>query len=182
MVKGKLEAVLFVSGKSMAIKSLAKLVEATEEEVQAAIKQLQLERNVESSGIHLLEHDGHVQFVTNPGFATLVANLVKDEFSDELTRPQLETLSIILYRGPITKPEIEQIRGVNCSLILRNLLIRGLISEEEHAEKLQMVYSATTDFLRHLGVSGVTEIPEYDRFHTDERISKLIEESTQGTL
>lgn len=173
---------MFISGKPMTIKSLAKLVEATEDEAAAAIAQMKLERNVEGSGIHLLDHEGSVQFVTNPALSTLVTKLVKEEFSEELTRPQLETLSIILYRGPITKPEIEQIRGVNCSLILRNLLIRGLVNEEENAEKLQMVYRATPDFIRHLGIASVTEIPEYDRFHIDERISKLIEESTQGTL
>jgi segregation and condensation protein B len=97
----------------------------------------------------------------------------------ELTRPQLETLTIIAYRGPITKPEIEQIRGINCSLIIRNLLMRGLVEEAESAEKLQPVYSVSGDFVRHLGLHAIGELPEYASFHENEKMTQMLSELEQ---
>ena len=94
----------------------------------------------------------------------------------ELTRPSIETLTIIAYRGPITKPEIEQIRGVNCSLILRNLLMRGLVEESESVERLQPVYAISADFLRHLGLHAISDLPDYATLHGDEKISQLLRE------
>lgn len=178
MLNAQLEAVLFASGKPVSLKALAKLVGGSTEEVTVALEELTREKNVDTSGIHVLEHEGMIQLVSNPAFADAVGQLVKDEFTGELTRPQLETLSIICYRGPVTKPEIEQIRGVNCSLIIRNLLIRGLIEEREDTARLQPVYTSTPEFLRHLGLTDMRTLPEYERFHADEQIAKLLAEST----
>jgi segregation and condensation protein B len=104
----------------------------------------------------------------------VVRGFVKEDVSGELTRPSLETLTIIAYRGPVTKPEIEQIRGVNCSLILRNLLMRGLVEEREEASRLQPMYTVSSDFLRHLGLSSLSELPSYGEFHGNERIDKML--------
>ena len=177
MLQAKVEAILFASGKPVSLKSLANVLEVKVSEVGEVIAALQKEKNSKDSRVHLISHEGSVQLATNPVFGELISGLVKDEFAGELTRPQLETLSIICYRAPVTKPEIEQIRGVNCSLIIRNLLIRGLVEEKEDATRLQSVYSVTTDFVRHLGLHKLTELPEYERFHADERIAKLIEEA-----
>ena len=130
MLKAKIEAILFASGKPVSLKSLAKVLVVKADELEAAIVEIK-KKNIDDSGIQLIDHDGSLQLVTNPAFGELIGSLVKDEFAGELTRPQLETLSIICYRGPVTKPEIEQIRGVNCSLIIRNLLIRGLVEEKK---------------------------------------------------
>ena len=177
MTKAEVEAIIFASGKPVAVKAIARVLNGSVEDVKTFVETLKSECNTETSGVHLLEHEGQVQFVTNPAHGALIASLVKDEFAGELTRPQLETLSVICYRGPVTKPEIEQIRGVNCSVIIRNLLIRGLVEEKEDATRLQSVYTVSTDFVRHLGVSTLVELPDYERFHTDERIAKLIEEA-----
>lgn len=177
MTKAEVEAIIFASGKPVAVKAIARVLNGSVEEVQSLVDVLKNECNIEASGVHLLEHEGQVQFVTNPVYGALIAGLVKDEFAGDLTRPQLETLSVICYRGPVTKPEIEQIRGVNCSVIIRNLLIRGLVEEKEDAERLQPVYTVSMDFVRHLGVAGLSELPDFERFHTDERIAKLIEEA-----
>ncbi len=178
MLKAKIEAILFASGKPVSLKSLAKVLVVKADELEAAIVEIKKEKNIDDSGIQLIDHDGSLQLVTNPAFGELIGSLVKDEFAGELTRPQLETLSIICYRGPVTKPEIEQIRGVNCSLIIRNLLIRGLVEEKEDSVRLQPVYIATPDFVRHLGVHTLADLPEYEHFHADERIAKLIETAT----
>lgn len=177
MLKAKVEAILFASGKPVSLRSLAKILEVKPEDLLPIVEELKKEKNVDTSGVHIIDHEGSLQLVTSPLHAALVASLVKDEFGGELTRPQLETLSIICYRSPITKPEIEQIRGVNCSLIIRNLLIRGLIEEKDDAARLQSVYNVTTDFVRHLGVHALTELPDYEHYHADERIAKLIEEA-----
>ncbi len=101
---------------------------------------------------------------------------MKKEASGPLTRPSLETLAVIAYRGPVTKPEIEQIRGVNCAIILRNLLIRGLIEEREDTTRLQNVYTVSVDFLRELGLHNLDELPKYPDFHDNEKIQQLLSE------
>ncbi len=110
-----------------------------------------------------------------PSFADVLGSMTKEETESELTRPQLETLTIIAYRGPITKPEIEHIRGVNCSIILRNLLMRGLIIEKEDKVKLQPVYTIASELLRKLGVHGVEELPDYEDLHKNAKIGQLLD-------
>ena len=108
--------------------------------------------------------------------------MVKEEVYSELTQPQLEALTIIAYRGPITKLELETIRGVNCSLILRNLLVRGLIEEKDDAVKLQPVYSVSLEMLRHLGIHGVSELPDFENFHNNVQIDQMIQELSGGSV
>ncbi len=119
--------------------------------------------------------------MSHPDHAELVASFLKDETSGELTRPALETLSIIAYRQPITKPELEQIRGVNCSLILRNLLLRGLIEDKEDSKRMQTVYRVTMDFVRLLGLSSMDQLPDYQSLrehpHIDDVLGSLEEKN-----
>ena len=98
----------------------------------------------------------------------------KEEVSGELTKPSLETLTIVAYRGPVTKAELEQIRGVNCSLILRNLLIRGLIEGSFDKVKATTVYDVTHDFVRFLGLAEVEELPDYAKLHNHETLLALL--------
>ncbi len=179
-----LEACLFVSTKPVALTALAKLLAVSREEVAAAVAQLAKERNVLTSGIHVLQIDDTVQLVSNPASADWVAKLAKEDMAPELTRPSLEALTIIAYRGPVTKPEIEAIRGVNCSLILRNLLMRGLIEERDDTQRLQPVYSLSAETLRLLGLHSKDELPDYATLHANAHINKLLAAvmSEPGTL
>ena len=183
MVTATIEAVLFAAAKPLSTAELSKHLGISKEVVLEALEQITKERNVETSGIHLVEHNEKVQLVSNPALGEDVSKFLKKEASGPLTRPSLETLTIIAYRGPITKPEIEMIRGVNCSLILRNLLIRGYIDEKEDRERLQSVYALSMDFVRKLGISKVSDLPEYESFVNNEKISELLaqpmEEETQ---
>ncbi len=172
------EAILFAAAKPIAVSALAKTLQVSVEDIRATIDELRARYHQKDSGIHLVDHDGKVQLVTNPDLQESVAAFVKQELEGELTRPQLETLTIIAYRGPVTKPEIEQIRGINCSLILRNLLLRGLIDERDDAERLQGVYTLSMDIVRHLGLHKVTELPEYKDLHAHEKIQELLSESS----
>lgn len=173
-LQGKIEAVLFVSTKALGIKALAKIAGASETDVRAAVEALVKTRNQSTAGVHILVHEDEVQLVTNPAYADAVAVLAKTEMDPELTRPSLETLTIIAYRGPVTKPEIEAIRGVNCSLILRNLLLRGLIDEHDDAVKMQPVYSLSSDALRFFGAHSVAELPDYEALHANAKIEQLL--------
>lgn len=172
----QLESILFASPRPLSRSALRKVLNMSEQELSEAIAIVRARRNSIASGIHLLEEDNRLQFVTNPDCAEVVQSFVKQDVFGELTRPSLETLTIIAYRGPITKPEIEQIRGVNCSLILRNLLLRGLINEEENKEQLQMQYTVSVDFLRHLGLHNVGELPDYVSLHSSEIIASVLQD------
>ncbi len=173
MLTTKLEAILFAIAKPVTVKQLAKQLAIAEEVVMEAVDVLKQQRNVDDSGVHLIEQEGKIQLVSNPRCASDVLLFLKQEASGPLTRPSVEALTIIAYRGPITKPEIEQIRGVNCSLILRNLLIRGLVEERDDVERLQPVYTISIDFMKTLGLDSVTALPDYALFHNNKQIDEL---------
>jgi len=136
-------------------------------------------------GRHALEHlrgdveDGHRRgerpvVREYPAVAHVAKDFIKSEQSGELTKPSLETLTIVAYRGPITKAELEQIRGVNCSLIIRNLLIRGLIVGDEEVGNGQIYYRVTVDFLKYLGLNFAAELPDYARLHSAENLESIL--------
>jgi segregation and condensation protein B len=174
MVTTTIEAVLFAAAKPLSVKQLAKHLELSEEVVKEAVEDIKKRFNRETAGIHVMENGGKVQLVTNAQTAEDVAKFLKKESSGPLTRPSLETLTIVAYRGPITKPEIEVIRGVNCSLILRNLLIRGYITETQDKQRLQPVYTVSNEFLQALGTNQLDDLPDYETFRNNEKINELL--------
>ncbi len=169
-----IESLLFVSPKPLSIKKLAELIQQPAAAVEEALKVLQATYSGRDGGILLAQNGMEYQFLTAPAQAPLVQAFLKDDATGDLTRPSLETLTIIAYRGPVTKAEIEQIRGVNCSLILRNLLIRGLVSTEEDQKTLLPSYRVTMDFLRFLGVGSVEQLPDYERLRADRALLELL--------
>ena len=171
---GQVESLLLVAGKPLPFAALAKLLGCETDAIRAAVTELEERFNSKESGIHVMVNDGKVQFITNPEHKKLIAEFIKDETTGELTKPSIETLTIIAYRQPVTKQELEQIRGVNCSLILRNLLIRGLVETHEARGGLAVTYSVTMDFLRFLGVHSVEELPEYERLHNHENLKQAL--------
>jgi segregation and condensation protein B len=171
----QIESILFVASKPLKIRQIAKAVQKKELEVKETLIALQTKYNIESSGVHILsEHDTY-QMGTNAVNSDLVDMFIKDEVSGELTKAQLETLTVVAYRCPITRPELEQIRGVNCSVILRNLIMRGLVEEGESEDKILPVYNFTVEALRHLGIKSVAELPDYDQLNAHEFIEAILE-------
>ncbi len=173
ILKSKIEALLFVAGKPLTVKKIAELVADKEPEVALALLELQGQYSA-SSGIQIFATGSQWQMGTSGECADIVAEFVKQEFAGELTRPQLETLTVIAYRGPISKTELEIIRGVSCSLIIRNLLIRGLIDEEHDSKLKQNKYRISMDFLRHLGITQVEALPDYQSLHGHEVMETLL--------
>lgn len=174
MLMTTIEAVLFAAAKPIKLSDLRKHLNMSEEVVREAIDDIAARFNVERSGIHLIEQNGAVQFVSNAFVGEAVAKFLKKEASGPLTRPSLETLTIVAYRGPITKPEIELIRGVNCSLILRNLLIRGFLTEEQDQERLQPVYNVSHQFLQAIGINRLDDLADYETFRANKKITELL--------
>lgn len=168
----QLEAILFVMAKPVSLTKLAKWTNSSVEAVQAALQAYA--QTTAERGIQLSMTSSEAQLTTAPVVHDLIAQIVKDERSGELTKPSLETLSIIAYRSPITKAELEAIRGVNCTLILRNLLIRGLITETMDKLKAVEVYDITPEYLQLLGVQTVAELPDYERLHRDMQIGERL--------
>lgn len=171
---GKLESLLFASPRPMTLKRLAELAQAKPDEVEAAITELAARYNQDDHGLNILRHGSSVQMVTSPLNSKMVTEFLKEEQAGELTRPALETLTIIAYRGPISKIQLDTIRGVNCALILRNLMIKGLVEAKVHKEKLQTSYQVTVDFVRYLGLTGVSDLPDYEKLNRDENLEQLL--------
>ncbi len=169
-----LESLLMVTAKPLSFKELANFLKISEDEVKDLVADLEAKYNQPDSGIHLAVNNKKVQFITNPENAKILRDYFKDELSGELTNASLETLTIIAYRQPIAKEELEQIRGVNCSLILRNLLIRGLVEVQEEKGDLSPKYAVTMDFVKHLGINSVTELPDYEKLNSDANLEKLL--------
>ncbi|MDO8499793.1 MAG: SMC-Scp complex subunit ScpB [bacterium] len=170
----QLETILFVASKPLGFKKIAKVLNAPSEEIESALSALRAKYNKADSGIIILQNNDEWQMGSNPDNRETAENFIKSEVAGDLTRPQLETLTVIAYRGPITKPELEQIRGVNCSLILRNLMLRGLVKETEDSANLLSTYAVTMDFLRHLGVNNLHELPDYEVLNTNEAIGDML--------
>lgn len=161
----KLEALLFIYGEPIELKKLAKISELKESELEKGIIALENELSREERGLQLIKDKGKVQLVTKPQFSKLLEDIGKREFSEELTPAALETLSIVAYAGPISRANVEYIRGVNSSFILRALLMRGLVERETDAKRANVyLYSASFDLLRYLGLSKADDLPEFQKY------------------
>lgn len=183
-LQSQIESILFVAIKPMPIKELADLLKVKTKEAEEALETLGVEYKNNGRGLSLIKNNNQYQLTTAPENAALIQEFLKDETSGELSQPSLEALTVIAYRGPIGKLELEKIRGVNCSLIIRNLLLRGLIEEKYNKVKDENYYTVTHDFIRFLGLSDISELPEYTKLRAaEETISgeialeeKLVEE------
>lgn len=176
----QIESILFISTKPLTKKRLLSLLKKNntekikETDFDKAMKNILDQYDPEKSGLVVDIIDDAYQFVTNSENTELVKSFVKDEFTGELSTPSLETLAIIGYKGPIAKPTIDHIRGVNSSLIIRNLLIRGLINEVKGPEKEVQYYEISFDFLRYLGLNKKTDLPDFERLNKLDVFDKLL--------
>jgi segregation and condensation protein B len=158
----KIEAILFIKGEPVKIRHLAKLLEASEKDIKEALTAL--ENNLTGRGLQIIALDDEVTLGTKSELGPFIAQMQKEEVSKELSRPALETLATILYAHPegATRAQIDWIRGVNSSFILRNLAMRGLVSRMIHpTDKRTFIYKLTTDLLSYLGVGRIEDLPDF---------------------
>ncbi|MCK5511056.1 SMC-Scp complex subunit ScpB [Candidatus Parcubacteria bacterium] len=173
-IKSKIESLLFISAKPMSIKQLAELIKKDKKEIEKAGLDLVDEYKNNKKGVQIIKNSSKLQMVSSPENAKLIQEFIKDETTGELSRPSLETLTIIAYRGPVSKIDLDRIRGVNCSLILRNLLIRGLIKAKNDSKKQETYYTITFDFIRFLGINDVRELPDYEKLSKDDTLDRML--------
>jgi segregation and condensation protein B len=173
-LKSQLESLLFVAVKPMTSKELADLAKVKAKEVETALAELSADYKTREGGLTLINNNGHYQITTVAANSALIQQYLKDETTGELSQPSLEALTIIAYRGPIAKLELDKIRGVNCALIIHNLLLRGLIEEKFDKSKNEHFYSVTLDLLRFLGVSDLKDLPDYDKLHASQAVQATL--------
>ena len=173
-LKSQLESLLFVSLKPLSAKDLAVACQSSAEEVSAALKELAADYSSAERGLVLVDNAGRYQLATTGENAEMIQAFLKDETSGELSQPSLETLTIIAYRGPLSKGQLERLRGVNCSLIIRNLLLRGLIEEKFDRRRQENLYTVTHDFVRFLGLDNLEQLPDYERLSRDAAVSEVL--------
>lgn len=165
----QIEAILFWKGEAVSLKKLAAILDKTEQEITQALSVL--ESKLEGRGVQLVHKEDEVMLGTRSDLSDLIEKLTKEELVRDLGKAGLETLSIILYRGPIARRDIDYIRGVNSNFILRNLLVRGLVEKVTNpADQRSYLYKATFELLSYLGLSKISDLPEY------EGVKKNIEE------
>ncbi len=173
-----IEALLFLDGKPLTFRQLAHATNTSAAEVENAAKELQRITEQRSGGLSLVIEGSTVQLMTSPAVASFVTEYLQGADAGELTRPSMETLTIVAYRGPVPKSEIELIRGVNCSMILRNLLIRGLVDEVGETEAGSPIYRVTTEFLRFLGVTKASDLPDYTTLNQNTHLNELLSQQS----
>jgi segregation and condensation protein B len=178
-IKSNIESLLFISAKPMSAKNLAELMKADAKEVEAAGEELVAEYQENKKGVQVIKNGSSFQMVSSPENTKLIQEYIKDETTGELSRPSLEALTIIAYRGPISKLDLDRIRGVNCSLILRNLLIRGLIEAKAEKGKNETYYTVTMDFVRFLGLADLKQLPDYEKLSQDDTIDRVLAATDQ---
>ena len=157
----KIEALLFFKGEPLTVKDLAGFLSLSETEIEAGLATLQ--EKLSNRGLQAIVHNGEVMLATHRLMGEFFETMRKDELTRELSKASLETLSIILYKDGATRADIDYIRGVNSSFILRNLLIRGLIQKgTDPKDSRKNLYSPTLDLLAFLGVNGVADLPNFE--------------------
>lgn len=159
-LEANIEALLFYKGEPERIDALARFFEVSEDDVRTALEAL--ENRLAHTGLALIQHNDAVTLTTSVGAASTIEKIRKEELSKDIGKAGVETLAIVMYKGPVTRADIDYIRGVNSSYILRNLLVRGLIErKKEEGRERAPEYIASTELLAHLGITSLDSMPEY---------------------
>lgn len=155
----KLETLLFVAAEPVSTGQLAEALDVSTSVVERGLNEL--EASLSSRGLRLQRHAGRVQLTTAPQLAELVERFLGLEMTSHLSRAALETLAIIAYQQPVTRPQIDAIRGVNSDGMMKSLLHKGLILESGRADGpgRPILYSTTPEFLQHFGLNSILEMP-----------------------
>ncbi len=170
-LESQIEALLFWKAETLSIKKIASILEKDIDEVKEGIKKLR--ESLNGRGLTLIEWEDDVTLGTAKEVSELIEKLNKEELSKDLGKAGLETISIILYQGPISRADIDYIRGVNSQFILRNLLIRGLIERVDNPQdQRSFLYKPTLELMSYLGISRIQDIPEFEAVKRDIEIFK----------
>ena len=163
MLKDIIEATLFVSGEGIDINAFAEKLEVTQNDVNKAVKELKKKLSGDS-GIHLIEYKNKIQLSSNPNYADQIASVLNPIREKALTKACMETLSIIAYKQPITRLEIEEVRGVNCDYTVQVLLEHNLIEVVGRKDVIgkPLLFGTTEEFLKRFDLKDLTDLPNQE--------------------
>jgi segregation and condensation protein B len=170
-----LEALLFIAVTPVSISQLSSSLDESEKKIKEALEELD-KYFTESRGLKLQWHGKKVQLTSSPEFSKIIEDFLGVEVTTTLSQASLEALAIIAYKQPVTRPEIDEIRGVNSDGVVRNLLSKGLIEENGRVEGVgrPILYGTTSDFLNYFGLSSIEELPSFDVLPTNDAKVKPI--------
>jgi segregation and condensation protein B len=171
--KKYIESILLFKGQPVSYKEIVSILEIEQDQVQKIVLDLQSE--YQGKGITITTSDLECELVTDSATADIITKLQKQELETELSNASLETLSIILYMGPIARSMIDFIRGVNSQFTLRSLLVRGLIEKDQSSKTPQ--YKVTLDTIKFLGLNKLDELPNYQEIKHE--LAQFIKENSK---
>jgi segregation and condensation protein B len=170
----KLEALLFVAPEPVTTAQLATALDVAPSVIERGLNEL--DASLSSRGLRLQRHAGRFQLTTAPELAELIERFLGLEATTHLSRAALETLAIIAYQQPVTRPQIDAIRGVNSDSMMKSLLHKGLILESGRADGpgRPILYSTTPEFLQHFGLNSILEMPTLARPEEEETHNEML--------
>ena len=165
-----IEAILFVAGEPVNVKDVQRALDVTEDETRQAIDALDSDYSFHRRGITLKRFGEHIQLSTRAEYAPYVERLLQPIQKQSLSQSALETLAIVAYRQPVTKLEMEAVRGVKCDYSVQSLVNKGLIEEVGRKEALgrPILYGTTDKFLSHFGLRSLEDLPKPPEENTEE--------------
>lgn len=160
-LEGRVEAILFVSGEAVRVDELAKALGVSMLEIESALNNLRDDYDFNQRGFMLRRFGHQVQLATRALYADDVVRMLQPVQKQSLSQAAMETLAVVAYKQPVTKAEIEQIRGVKCDYSVQSLMNKNLITEVGRKEALgrPILYGTTEEFLSHFGISSLSELP-----------------------
>lgn len=167
--KGIIEGLLFTYGEPLSYKQIGKVINMDVRKIKKIITSMKIDYETSSRGISIKEFNDKVQLFTKPEYGFYIKRLIKPDSKQNLSQAALETLALVAYKQPITKSEIDDIRGVRSDRAVTTLLERALIKEAGRLEATgrPILYTTTEDFLKYFGFKDISELPELIEFNMD---------------
>ena len=171
-----IEAILFVSGEPVQLGAVARALEVTELEVSAAADELASDYDYNRRGICLKRFGSHIQLSTRPDYAPQIEKLLQPIQKQSLSQAALETLAVVAYKQPVTRLDIEAVRGVKCDYSVQSLMNKGLSEEVGRKETLgrPILYGTTDAFLSHFGLTSLEDLPQPPESQQDSPAEPLV--------
>ena len=160
-LKGRIEAILFVAGEAVTVKELARALQTEEKAVKAELNAIRDEYDYDQRGFLLKRFGDKVQLATRPLYAQDVLRLLQPVQQQSLSQAAMETLAVVAYKQPVTRAEVEQVRGVKCDYSLQSPINKGLIKETGRKDTIgrPILFGTTDEFLSHFGLEGLEYLP-----------------------
>jgi segregation and condensation protein B len=159
-LEGQVEGLLFIAPGPVTTQQIASSLDRTIPEIEKTLGDLK-KRYEKGGGLYLQVHKSKIQLTTKPGLSPVIEKFLGLQATSKLSRAGIETLAIVAYKQPVTRPKLDDIRGVNSDGVIKSLLSKGLIEEIGRAEGpgRPIIYGTTSDFLQYFGLASLDDLP-----------------------